>query len=267
MNRYERNNVVIVIVCALFLLGISAIIYFFFFYDKKNNNENDSKEKLFIDIKDEDVIKGFEKLIDDKKLYNIDKLDKNIDDFNTLSSKIKLNIGFYSVYENETDPHTNGIELKKIESYFKNTFKSTIYFDANDIYYDDDNELLYSYNKLTSKYEYNEKHKSHEYANTISNIYNKVIEVKKRNNTYVITNIKLWGNKIDDSYIIYGSYKDAINNTNELFKVKSSENIKEYSKNELENNLELYKEKMTKYTYTFEKENDKYLLVSYKYKR
>lgn len=76
MNRYERNNVVIVIVCALFLLGISAIIYFFFFYDKKNNNENDSKEKLFIDIKDEDVIKGFEKLIDDKKLYNIDKLDK-----------------------------------------------------------------------------------------------------------------------------------------------------------------------------------------------
>ena len=43
--------------------------------------------------------------------------------------------------------------------------------------------------------------------------------------------------------------------------------IKEYSKNELENNLELYKEKMTKYTYTFEKENDKYLLVSYKYKR
>ena len=159
------------------------------------------------------------------------------------------------------------IHLKKIESYFKNTFKSTIYFDANDIYCDDDNELLYSYNKLTSKYEYNEKHKSHEYANTISNIYNKVIEVKKRNNTYVITNIKLWGNKIDDSYIIYGSYKDALNNTNELFKVKSSENIKEYSKNELENNLELYKEKMTKYTYTFEKENDKYLLVSYKYKR
>ena len=36
---------------------------------------------------------------------------------------------------------------------------------------------------------------------------------------------------------------------------------------ELKNNLELYKEKMTKYTYTFEKENDKYLLVSYKYKR
>ena len=41
----------------------------------------------------------------------------------------------------------------------------------------------------------------------------------------------------------------------------------EKSLNELENNLELYKEKMTKYTYTFEKENDKYLLVSYKYKR
>ena len=113
MNRYERNNVVIVIVCALFLLGISAIIYFFFFYDKKNNNENDSKEKLFIDIKDEDVIKGFEKLIDDKKLYNIDKLDKNIDDFNTLSSKIKLNIGFYSVYENETNPTTNAANTFK----------------------------------------------------------------------------------------------------------------------------------------------------------
>ena len=79
MNRYERNNVVIVIVCALFLLGISAIIYFFFFYDKKNNNENDSKEKLFIDIKDEDPKKLAEKIL---KLGTTSEVEEKLKEFN-----------------------------------------------------------------------------------------------------------------------------------------------------------------------------------------
>lgn len=238
----KKDPVVISIISLLILLAVGSIIYFNYFYVKSTG---DNKEKIYVKVDDELVINEIEELIIDRKLYNIDKLKRNIDDFNTLSSKEKLNIAFDYVISNIDDAHENGIDVKKIEEYFDNTFKSIIYWDKLDLHVY--NGEVYKYEKEKDRYIYDEEQSSFDVD--VINSYAKIINIRNKNNIYEVTLVRLWEN--DDK--VFTSYKDALNDINFIT----------YSKDDIDNHLN----EMTKYIYTFEKIDNNYLLVSYKYKK
>lgn len=238
----KKDPVVISIISLLILLAVGSIIYFNYFYVKSTG---DNKEKIYVKVDDELVINEIEELIIDRKLYNIDKLKRNIDDFNTLSSKEKLNIAFDYVISNIDDVHENGIDVKKIEEYFDNTFKSIIYWDKLDLHVY--NGEVYKYEKEKDRYIYDEEQSSFDVD--VMNSYAKIINIRNKNNIYEVTLVRLWEN--NDK--VFTSYKDALNDINSIT----------YSKDDIDNHLN----EMTKYIYTFEKIDNNYLLVSYKYKK
>lgn len=238
----KKDPVVISIISLLILLAVGSIIYFNYFYVKSTG---DNKEKIYVKVDDELVINEIEELIINRKLYNIDKLKRNIDDFNTLSSKEKLNIAFDYVISNIDDAHENGIDVKKIEEYFDNTFKSIIYWDKLDLHVY--NGEVYKYEKEKDRYIYDEEQSSFDVD--VMNSYAKIINIRNKNNIYEVTLVRLWEN--DDK--VFTSYKDALNDINFIT----------YSKDDIDNHLN----EMTKYIYTFEKIDNNYLLVSYKYKK
>ena len=238
----KKDPVVISIISLLILLAVGSIIYFNYFYVKSTG---DNKEKIYVKVDDELVINEIEELIINRKLYNIDKLKRNIDDFNTLSSKEKLNIAFDYVISNIDDAHENGIDVKKIEEYFDNTFKSIIYWDKLDLHVY--NGEVYKYEKEKDRYIYDEEQSSFDVD--VMNSYAKIINIRNKNNIYEVTLVRLWEN--NDK--VFTSYKDVLNDINSIT----------YSKDDIDNHLN----EMTKYIYTFEKIDNNYLLVSYKYKK
>ena len=238
----KKDPVVISIISLLILLAVGSIIYFNYFYVKSTG---DNKEKIYVKVDDELVINDIEELIINRKLYNIDKLKRNIDDFNTLSSKEKLNIAFDYVISNIDDAHENGIDVKKIEEYFDNTFKSIIYWDKLDLHVY--NGEVYKYEKEKDRYIYDEEQSSFDVD--VMNSYAKIINIRNKNDIYEVTLVRLWEN--NDK--VFTSYKDALNDINSIT----------YSKDDIDNHLN----EMTKYIYTFEKIDNNYLLVSYKYKK
>ena len=238
----KKDPVVISIISLLILLAVGSIIYFNYFYVKSTG---DNKEKIYVKVDDELVINEIEELIINRKLYNIDKLKRNIDDFNTLSSKEKLNIAFDYVISNIDDAHENGIDVKKIEEYFDNTFKSIIYWDKLDLHVY--NGEVYKYEKEKDRYIYDEEQSSFDVD--VMNSYAKIINIRNKNNIYEVTLVRLWEN--NDK--VFTSYKDALNDINSIT----------YSKDDIDNHLN----EMTKYIYTFEKIDNNYLLVSYMYKK
>ena len=238
----KKDPVVISIISLLILLAVGSIIYFNYFYVKSTG---DNKEKIYVKVDDELVINEIEELIINRKLYNIDKLKRNIDDFNTLSSKEKLNIAFDYVISNIDDAHENGIDVKKIEEYFDNTFKRIIYCDKLDLHVY--NGEVYKYEKEKDRYIYDEEQSSFDVD--VMNSYAKIINIRNKNDIYEVTLVRLWEN--NDK--VFTSYKDALNDINSIT----------YSKDDIDNHLN----EMTKYIYTFEKIDNNYLLVSYKYKK
>ena len=166
------------------------------------------------------------------------------------------------------DVYASGIELKYIDDYFKNTFKDIIYFNKESIMCVTCKKELFIYDSKNNKYIYNEAHKYHEMYESF-NFYTKVVDIKNRNNTYVVTYVNLWTEPFSNAVGIdraYSSYNDAINKINAIYKSNDDKNMYTEAENEINNNFDLYKDKMHKYTYTFEKIDDIYKIVSLSFK-
>lgn len=277
MNRYKKNNIIIVMLSAMILLLSAALIYFMFFYEDgsytiiNTNSHTDYKE-----IKDENIKNTFTDVVKNNKLENIAKLEEDIDSFNNLSNKKKIDIGYYGVIDDITDPYSTGIDADLIDNYFKDTFKDNIYIDKEEGIYCVCGNILFKYDINSNKYIYNEDHLGHGFT-YVENYYSKVIDVKNNDNSYIVTEVKLW-NKVseagDEDFITkaYDSYSDAIDESNPLFEIEiDNPDITKtsyyYTEQKLYNNLDSYVNKMNKYVYTFEKINNKYLLVSFEYKK
>lgn len=273
MEKSNFKKIVIIILFILVLL-ILLIINYFINFNVEENIIDENKDKLFITITDEETYQIFENIIDEYNLSVISSFEKNIDDFNMIDMNEKILMGFEKAKKDTIDPISNGVLVSDIEEYFKNNFKSTIYWDKEDIYCYTCGEYIYLFDVTQNKYVYNEKHLGHGLS-FIDNYYTKITDIKKRNETYVVTMVNLWHYSSDVNDIIttaYSSYSDALNNKNELFKIDLNNandqiDMGIYDKviNEFENNFSKYENKMHKYIYTFEKQNNKYLLVSMKY--
>lgn len=238
MKYYNKSNNIIVIIVAIFLLLTSYLIYHFYFKDFGEYNKQEEKESIYIDVKNEKILNDILTTIKDNNLIDIAKLEKDYESINALDNANKLNL-IYKVFNNKSE-----ITIDEINSYLNNSFLGTIYYDNMDIYCD--NNIIYKFED--NKYIYNEENNCN---NKIDYTY-KVISLKKKSNTYVITLTYLWSNLED----YYYTYKDLLNNN---YSIKKEEDY-------LENNYNNIKNYVHEYTYIFEKKYDKYLLSGFKYK-
>lgn len=261
MSKYKRNNNIIVITVAIFLIVVSSLIYNFYFkdYGEYNKGEN-KKESLYTLVTDEKIINELLDTININNLYDLAQYEKNIDNINALEPIEKINIAYNAIKKDDK----NEIDVIKLDEYFKNSFKTTIYYDKSDIYCIN-GEVLYKFDITLNKYIYNNEHNC-EIHNEISPIYTNVVNVKKKNNIYVITVNHIWKSNLQPD-IMYGSFNDTINKTNMLLVVPSEDGnpSKEDINNFIKNNYSDIKDKLHKYTYVFEKKGDKYLLESVKF--
>ena len=261
MNKYKRNNTIIVITVAIFLLLVSALIYNFYFKDYGEYNKGEEKkESLYVNIDDENIINELLNTIDVNNLKDIAAFEKNIDNINVLEPIEKINIAYNVIKKDEQ----NEIDVLELDNYFKNAFKTTIYWDKSDIYCSN-GEVLYKFDMSTNKYYYNVEHNC-ENHNEINAIYKNVVSAKKKNDTYIITVNFMWNNSIQPD-TIYKSYKDALNQKDVLLVIPSEDGnpSNEDINNFINSNYDDIKDKLHKYTYVFEKVDDNYLLVSFKY--
>lgn len=251
-----------IVVFLILSMSCGAIIYFNKYFDDVDKEEN--AEKIFVSVLDEDTKELFLNLYKNNHLEYISKLESNIDNFNVLDTNTKLDIAFNSIKKEFDNINETGIEIKYIDDYFKNGFKDTIYYNKESIICNICKKELFIYDSKENKYIYNEEHKDHEMYES-NNFYTKIIDIKNKNNTYVVTYVNLWTEPVSDynlAYNIYSSYNDAINKTNVIY--ESNDNVDlEY---EIDNNYDLYNDKMHKYTYTFEKIDDSYKIVSLSFK-
>lgn len=260
-----KNRVVACVMCLIALLSVGTVIYFEYYYKPVQDEKEVPKESLFVDVIDEDVINSFLKLDEDRRLYNVAKLERDIDNFNSIAMFEKLNIGFDSVKDNVYDIYESGLDVSLIEDYFKDTFNTIIYFDKEDITCECGN-TIFTFDNNLNKYIVNDDHEPHD-VTSIINFYTKVTNVKKKNDTYVVTYIKLWANVVDDTFTeVYSSYNDALNKTNVLYTFELEEGIRPFDT--ARNNFkEEYISKMPKYIFTYKYLDDNYLLDSLNYEK
>ena len=261
MNYYRRNNNIIVITVAIFLIVVSTFIYNFYFKDYgEYNKTEEKKESLYTTVTDENIINELLNTININKLYNVAAFEKNIDNMNALEPIEKLSIAYNAIKKD----NLNEIDVINLDEYFKNAFKTTIYYDKSDIYCVN-GEVLYKFDMALNKYIYNNEHNC-ENHNEISPAYTNIVNVKKKSNTYVITVDYIWRSSLHLD-TMYGSYKDTINEKDMLLVVPSeevnpsSDDINEF----IDNSYNDIKDKLHKYTYVFEKKEDNYLLESVKF--
>lgn len=263
MSKYEKNNIVIVIVVAFLFLLIAGVIYYFYFSDYEEKEKK--KESLYIKIIDDSIINELENTIKNNNLYVLARLEKDIDDMNSLESSQKLSMAFPVVSKNIDDSLTIGVTPDLVDEYFKNTFKTTMYWDKTDIYCEC-SEVLYKYDIESNKYIYNISHKVHDSVN-IYPYYSKVLDVKKKNDIYVITFTYVW-DKFDGTKDFanngYASYKDANNSENRLFSLENDSTL-DLATQMIEQNYDALKSNLHKYTYVFEKVDNNYLITSFKF--
>ena len=264
-----KNNCRVVSFIVVFLIlsmSCGAIIYFNNYF--KEVKDEEKIEKIFVNIDDDATKELFLNLYKSNHLEYVSKLESDIDNFNVLSSDIKLDIAFNALKRELNDVYASGIELKYIDDYFKNTFKDIIYFNKESIMCATCKKELFIYDSKNNKYIYNEAHKYHEMYESL-NFYTKVVDIKNRNNTYVVTYVNLWTDPFSKALGVdraYSSYNDAVNKVNAIYKSNDDKNMYTEAENEINNNYDLYKDKMHKYTYTFEKIDDVYKIVSLSFK-
>ena len=251
-SKYERNNIVIVIILSLVFI-ISATLIYFIYFNKEEHIDN--KESLFVKVEDKNVIKSISNIIDDNNLYIFAKYEKNIDDINTINNNEKLELAFNTIRKDNED-----ISIYDISNYFKNIFKTTIYWNTDNIKCSCGNDL-YIYDIENKKYTYNIEHIEHE--NEIEKPNYKILDIEKKNDIYIVKMNYIWNKVIDDKLNIYVNYNDLLED-----KVLFSIDINEEDKEDLlEQNYNKYKDKLYTYVYTFEIVNNKYLLTSFRYEK
>ncbi len=262
-NSNKKKNIFLIIIWALILLLTAVSVWLRYF-----NNSN------YKPVYSKDLSTTFNEVLSLNKIYNIAKLERNIDNFNKLTNDEKLDIIFHSLILYNDDAYTYGLTIDNINAYFGNTIKGKLSWDKKGIKCWC-GEYLYIYDKKSDKYIYNENHLGHGLS-VIDNYFSKIISIKNNGNIYEVTEVKLWYKMLDEGPSTftnaYDTYKNAIYDTKPLFVLKSVGEI-DYNSNpyyyyiekEINENFDKYENNMARYIYTFEKVNDKYLLINFKF--
>lgn len=118
---------------------------------------------------------------------------------------------------------------------------------------------LYIYDEATNSYRFNENHQGHG-VGYLKDVYNLYFSSKREGNTYYVTVLKAFSNSLQTGC---GAqyYYDSLTESNKVATLEYNMETCELL-TDLDNEINNNKGKLNKYTYTFEKENDKFILKS-----
>ncbi|MDO5569481.1 MAG: hypothetical protein Q4G04_05175 [bacterium] len=193
-----------------------------------------------------------------------------INNYSEITNELKLRIAF-TYYDNnvlkESDwPQT--ITKQEIENAFNMTALSNMGFEHGDIMCAWPH-VLYSYDATTGIYTYD--HAGHGAEGTTAPLESKMVSFKEKDNKYIISYKAIWGYATSPCYYwgdgkIWSKYKDGELLTT-IDDCGSEQNFDLEYDNQIEkyffNNYETIKDKLSTYTYTFEKTDNGYKLIDY----
>lgn len=236
----------------LIMTLLSAFIIFSTVKLVKKSQEIEQKEEINAEY--------FLKFIDDNKLDYLDKNNDNIDKMNNLTYNFKLLLTL------------NNIESTKkedVEDYLKRVFGNDITIEFSNVT-DLSGNLIYTYenDNFVKNSEYSEN-------SSVVSDYVTVDNFEEIENGYELTLTKIFYNTENGNIRngFFGSYSEAVNSKNNGYNLDNAIFTLELTDNNAENkkildkyydeNYGSFKNNLTKYTYTFKKENNRYILSKY----
>ncbi len=130
--------------------------------------------------------------------------------------------------------------------------------------YNSDDMPTYSYDAIKEVYTRNPTGKG---ACLVSRVDSKLRDFKEENDSYIISYqyIFYYGCEGDGIDMVYGSYEDAKNKKNPVFKITltNNEDILSLVKSKFQIEYEMIQNKLDTYTYTFTKEGSNYILTNF----
>ncbi len=236
----------------IFRIIILAILSVFLIFNIIKLFTNSSKEEKLTE-------EYFLNLMTNYKLEYMDINNATINNINELSNNFKLQLAL------------NGIEStdeEDVAKYLTDIFGNDIDIEFTDV--TDNDTIVYKYenNKFNLNSEYNNK-------DIIMSDHIDVTDFKNSNDIYELTITKIFYNMQDGNLKngFFGSYENALlsknnnyNLDNALFTLELTENLDENKKlieNYYNEHKDELKEKLTKYKYTFKKQDNNYILIKY----
>ncbi len=172
-----------------------------------------------------------------------------------LTNQEKLWFSFRKVFADYPD----SFEANKLTDYFESTSLSSLEMTLEDIGYFGSSKIQYLYNKENNSYKINPEFSASS-VNTVETVYTKIDNITNKDGKYTAKVRYLWYYMEPSSlYNIYGSYNDALNNTNSL----TSEPVNLDSLTDAQKEEYLNNDNIETYNYIFEKENGKINIVDF----
>ena len=253
MNKIKN---MIIIILSVAVLGLSCyLIYDKALSKKDNNNPPETKET-------EDEVKKI--LLNTIKTYKLDGLYNEESD--TKFTDVPTNGQLYLAYSYNVAVQNNGeygenmdttVNKNKMDEYFKKVYGITPTKYKNIICMVDNEALVY-YKEMSNNFVHNDNHPGHGYYGAgYMDAY--ITDYKQENNKYVISLLFMDANLMD-GYTVNGEIDTNFdNNYGNLIDENNEEKIIEYFRNHIDN----YKN-ISRYQYTFTKEEGNYYLTSFK---
>lgn len=259
MEKENNYGIIVVIIIVLFLFFLSTFIYYKINIEKKEDNKTvdleSEKEELVVDDSVYSLMntivggkyeEGFNNAIDKRYNYDFNEVEsKKVSNFDNdmLSSIIyyyALNNGYLKQSNNTytiSEDNVKKIYLKIFGSNLEykvikeNTTCPTLTYDSN--------KKIYTYNTDCG-------------TNTDITKYNKIIDVDEDDDALKVTEEVAYYTSELEKDNVFITYQDAINKTNSIGTISESTEVQ----------IQNLKDYISKYRYTFKKENDKYYLYS-----
>lgn len=253
--RKKKKNVSLIIIILVLLVG--CFIYYNFFSKKSQSNlvNNIDSGIKFQKIEKEEI-----NTIINRELYILD--DKSA--LNEITNQEKLWLARTIYYENDK---TKIFTPSDLENSFNGT---SIYYlgikhENISCYGIKEHPALYLYDSKSNSYSENPNHGAHG-IERVSRLYSKIIDIKEENNKYTVNCYNFFTISSEGTiiYNVYGSYEDATNKTNILGTIDISNTTVEKAMDSFyKQNDKNFKNKVTVYTYKFEKTANKIKLIDF----
>ena len=246
----------VVVALAVLVTVLGGYLVYDKFIARTDNEAKESpkkEEKPKAEVKQINI-EEIDRILQQTSIVAWDK--KDISDFNTLPNAVKVDIALYNLSDGDYEAlDGSGLKATVLEDKLKAIFGENISIKHENIMCLC-GEVYYHYDATNNTYKYNKEKSGHGGADYFK-VYNKIFNIEIQENQVIVSLTKLlwfsgWGET--DGY--WAEY-----NTKAARLFNHEEDMNEAIHLYLEN-YKSYKAKSPVYTYTFEEENGKYVLVA-----
>lgn len=249
-----------IVIWILVILVIGVQSFFLVKSIMQNNDtidENNSLEQKLADISNENnqiTTDYLLDLLDSSNLNVFDRYQKNLD-FKQDAEQLKLDYAYW--YFKDNYDFSTGVDQSVFDKLFKKVFGDEKFKHQN-LKCSCGKDLLV-YDSQSKTYKYSSEHLGHGLHSLLGASYNKAVSLTISNKEYKLTVSKVF---VDYNYDYAYSNASATENYR-LFEFDVETDTIDDVIKKYEANYEEYKDKLTKYVYTFEKNNGKFNLLKY----